>query len=161
MKYVLNDKKLMPHTVKKSDKILAVALGWALTEIAIYKVIRLAATQLNEESIRIEILMDALSSILDFIRVVGVAYLVEKLTRRSWKSFTTYLYAVLLFVTLMTEYCSTEMDRQVRLMADMHKDSLFDNDRNGQLLMSPEFRSVAITGFLVKGATAALSLGAN
>ena len=111
MHYVLNDKKLMTHVAKKSDKVIAVALGWALTEITLYKVIRLSATQFAEESVRIEIFIDAFSSLLDFIRIIGVAYLVEKLTRRSWKPYSVYLYGVLTIVMLLSEYCSTEMEK--------------------------------------------------
>ena len=161
MKYVISDKKLMPHITKKADKIMAVALGWALTEITLYKVVRLSATQFNEESVRVEIFVDALSSLLDFIRVIGIAFLVEKLTRRSWKPYNTYLYGVLAVVLLLSEYCSTEMERLQRKISELHQDSLFDNDRNQNLISSPEFKSIIVTGFIVKGAGALLSLAAN
>ena len=151
----------MPHTIRRSDKILAVATGWALTEIFLYKVIRLSATQMSEETVKVEIFIDAFSSLLDFVRIIGMTFLVEKLTRRSWKPYSGFLYTVIAVITLASEYCSIEVDRLEGVLADKHQDTLFDNDRNSLLLQSKEFKAIIVTGIVVKGATALLAIGAN
>ena len=161
LQFVLKDKKLMPHTIRRSDKILAVATGWAFTEIFLYKVIKLSATQMGEETIKVEIFIDAFSSLLDFVRIIGMTFLVEKLTRRSWKPYSGFLYTMIAVITLASEYCSIEVDRLEGALGQKHQDTLFDNDRNSSLIESKEFKAIIVTGVVVKGATALLSIGAN
>ena len=116
---------------------------------------------MTEDTVRVEIFIDAFSSLLDFIRIVGVVFLVEKLTRRSWKPYSGFLYAVIAIVVLLSEYCSIEMERLEKSMSELHKDTLFDNDRTSQIIQSKEFKAIIVTGVIVKGATALMSIGAN
>ena len=79
---VVSDKKLMAHAPRKSNKIMAVAVGWAFAEITAMRLVKILATEFVEDDFRVEALISSFTSLFDFIRIIGITFLIEKLTRR-------------------------------------------------------------------------------
>lgn len=102
--YVLTLRKLMPHETRKSTKIMAVACGWALCDLASTQILRPVATVAYEDIIRPDILLTCLSAVLDFVRIVGTTFLIEKLTRKgACTEAKTFIYTALIFVAFLSE----------------------------------------------------------
>ena len=80
---LLSDKKLMPHVPRKSTKIMAIALGWALAEITSLRLVKILTSEFQADEFRMETLLNSFTSLFDFMRIVGVTFLVEKMSRRG------------------------------------------------------------------------------
>ena len=81
--WIISDKKLMAHAPRKSNKIMAVAIGWAFAETTAMRLVKILATEFIEDDFRVEALIASFTSVFDFIRIIGTTFLIEKLTRRS------------------------------------------------------------------------------
>ena len=85
---------------------MAVAIGWALAEIAAMRLVKILATEFVEDDFRIEALISSFTSLFDFIRIIGVTFLMEKLTRRINQQSQSHMiiYVSIFLVTLVSEY---------------------------------------------------------
>ena len=61
---------------------MAVAVGWAFAEITAMRLVKILATEFMEDDFRAEALISSFTSLFDFIRIIGITFLIEKLTRR-------------------------------------------------------------------------------
>ena len=110
--YVLTLKKLMPHEARKSTKIMAVACGWALSELVSTKILQPVAAVAYEDVVRPDVLITSLSAVLDFVRIVGTTFLAEKLTRKGVCSEAkTFIYFALVLVAFLSEMCIFRIEK--------------------------------------------------
>ena len=108
---VVGDKKLMTHTPRKSHKIMAVAIGWALAEVTAMRLVKILATEFMEDAFRVEALVSSFTGLFDFIKIIGIAFLVEKVARRGsqYSESHAIIYASIFLLTLVSEYSNYQL----------------------------------------------------
>ena len=79
---------------------MAIALGWAFAEILSLRLVKILTTEFYADEFRFETLIISFTSLFDFLRIVGITFFVDKISRRDSK-FSLFL--VIFVVTLLSE----------------------------------------------------------
>ena len=93
----------MPHVPRKSTKIVAIALGWAFSEITSLRLVKILTSEFQADEFRLETLINSFTSLFDLLRIIGMTYLVEKVNRRDKISFQVQIFAIIFAVTYLSE----------------------------------------------------------
>ena len=63
-----------------------------------------------EDTIRSDLILTSFSAVLDFVRIIGTTFLIEKLNRKATSSEAkTFILLTLLTVTFLTEVCNSRI----------------------------------------------------
>lgn len=128
LKYVLTRKHLMKYEARKMPKIMAVACGWAMSHLINTQIPRAVTSQVYEDTVRYDLLITSLSSVIDLLRIVGTTLLVEKLTRKGVsQEAKSFIMFSLVAVAFMTEVCVTRIESNENSLDQIGQKSLLSD----------------------------------
>ena len=109
---------------------------------------------------RYDLLVSGVSAVLDFARIVGTTFLIEKTTRKGVsKESATFIYLALLALAFVTEVCSARVERSEASLTELSQRSLLA-DKSDSYAYAP-MKDLFLNAVLLKGALAAAAIGAN
>ena len=101
---------LMKHEARKMTKIVTIACGWGFCHLASTQILKAVTSTVYEDNIRADMIVTSFSAVLDFVRIIGTTFLVEKLSRKNVSSEAkSFLYLALLVIAFMTEVCNSSI----------------------------------------------------
>ena len=137
---------------------MAIALGWAFAEITSLRLVKILTSEFQADEFRAETLINSFTSLFDLLRIVGVTFLVEKMSRKG--RFTCGLHLIIIFaVALASEVVNIRLtDEQDKLSMARSKTLL--GSINDQLTLE-DYQGLVVTGLAYKITTALVSIGSN
>ena len=149
----------MKHEARKITKIVTIACGWGLAHQASTQILKAVTTQLYEDNIRPDLILSSFSAVLDFVRIVGTTFLIEKLSRKGVSSEAkTFIYLTIAAIAFLTECCNYRIDKDETKLDELSSRSLLA-DRSNQLIFGPMqelfLNTIAFKGVISLGAIAA------
>ena len=104
---------------------MAIALGWAFAEIFSLRLVKILTTEFYADEFRFETLIISFTSLFDFLRIVGVTFFVEKITRRDSK-FTLFL--TIFIVTLLSELSNYLLTEEQDRLSEARKRAILGSE---------------------------------
>ena len=109
--YCFMQRKLMQFESRKMPKIVAISCGWAIGHLMSSQVLRAVSSQLYEETVRYDLLLSNFSAVLDFVRIIGMALLVEKMSRKgASQEAKTFIVCILVALAFLTEVFTSRVE---------------------------------------------------
>ena len=150
----------MKHEPRKSTKIVTIACGWALCHLVCTQILKAVTRQMYEDTVRSDLILSSFSAVLDFVRIIGTTFLIEKLNRKATSSEAkSFILLTLLTVTFMTEVCNSRIDKNEASLNALSSRSLFA-EKSSELTWEP-LKNLIANAILFKGTVAFGAISAN
>ena len=160
IRYVLRQRHLMKHEPRKTTKIVTVACGWALCHLVCTQIMKAVTRQMYEDTIRLDLILSASSALLDFVRIIGTTFLIEKLNRKGVGSEAkAFIYLTLAAVTFLSEVCNSRIEKNEATLSALSSRSLL-TDKSTDASSEP-LKFLFANAMLFKGTIALAAVGAN
>ena len=112
-------------------KIVTIACGWGLAHQASTQILKAVTTQFLEDNIRPDLILSSFSAVLDFVRIVGMTFLIEKLSRKGVSSEAkTFIYLTIAAIAFLIECCNYRIDKDENNLDELSTRSLLADRSN-------------------------------
>ena len=124
------------------------------------QVLRAVSSQIYEETVRYDLLLSNFSAVLDFVRIIGMALLVEKMSRKgASQEAKTFIVCILVALAFLTEVFTSRVETIETQLNKLRSANIFA-DQASLNLMEP-MKDLFLNAIIFKGAVSLASLAAN
>ena len=114
-----------------------------------------------EDTVRTDLILSSFSAVLDFARIIGTTFLIEKLNRKGVSSEAkSLIYLTLFTVTFLTEVCNSRIDKNEASLNALSSRSLLADKSTDDLTWEP-LKLLFANAIFFKGTVALGAISVN